>query len=414
MITKDKISPTILSERIHSIDLLRGIAVLGILIMNIQNFSMPGSAYINPTAYGDLSGINKWVWILSHVLASGKFMSIFSILFGAGMLLFTERAKAKDNKAGNLHFRRMFWLLIFGLMHAHLIWSGDILVAYALCGMFIYFFRNMKAKTLIILSAAFFMIPILLNLFSGSSIEYWPEESYEQNMQSWLPSVDLINTEVSNMSGSYSQQMESRIPSAIFMQTFYFVWLTFWRVTSMMLLGMALMKLKILSSEKSNKFYLRMLTIGFIFGFAIIALGVYQNFDHQWSMEYSMFFGNQFNYIGSLGIALAYIALVMLISKSNRFLNFKKTFSSVGKMAFTNYILMSVLGIFIFYGNGLGFYGQVDRQHQILIVFGIWMVLLILSPAWLRKFRYGPLEWMWRNLTYWKIQNIKKESKSYF
>lgn len=136
------ISPVSSGERILSIDLLRGIAVLGILILNIQVFSMIGAAYMNPTAFGDLTGINKWVWILSHILGRAKFMGIFSILFGAGVLFFASRAIVKGRRSGPLHYRRMMWLFIFGMIHAYLIWYGDILVAYSLCGMLVYVFRK--------------------------------------------------------------------------------------------------------------------------------------------------------------------------------------------------------------------------------------------------------------------------------
>lgn len=408
--TKTAIYSTIPGERIVSIDVLRGVAVLGILIMNIQNFSMIGAAYINPTAYGDLTGLNKWVWIISHVFASEKFMSIFSILFGAGVLLFTDRALAKGRKASAFHYRRMLWLFVFGMIHAYLIWSGDILVNYSLCGMLVYLFRKMKPKTLIIYAALFFVIPIIFALFAGISIPYWPAESMDENMQSWLPDAEKISHEIAAMQGSWFDQMDVRVPGAIFMQTFLFFWSSFWRVMSMMLLGMALFKLGIVTAKRSVKFYTNLALIGLLTGYLIIAIGVYDNFQHDWMMEYSMFFGAQFNYIGSVLVAIGYISIIMLISKSSTFIGFKKLFSSVGKMAFTNYILMSLLGMFIFYGNGVGLFGEVERSIQIVIVFAIWIVLLIISPLWLNHFRYGPLEWFWRVLTYWKIQPMKKKN----
>jgi uncharacterized protein len=125
-------SPTVSANRIISLDILRGVAVLGILIMNIQSFSMPSAAYINPTAYGDLTGLNKWIWILSHLLASEKFMSIFSMLFGAGVVLFTGNAESRGSNSAALHYRRMGWLLLFGFIHAYLLWYGDILVSYSI------------------------------------------------------------------------------------------------------------------------------------------------------------------------------------------------------------------------------------------------------------------------------------------
>ena len=397
-------------KRIVSLDVLRGMAVLGILIMNIQSFSMIGAAYINPTAYGDLSGMNKWVWILSHIIANEKFMSIFSILFGAGVILFTERAIDKSRKPAALHYRRMFWLLIFGLVHAYLIWYGDILVNYSLCGMLVFLFRKIAPNKLVLFATLFFIVPIIFSLASGLTIQYWPEESYNQNLQSWLPDAVKVTHEIAGMQGNWIEQMSIRVPGAIFMETFLFFWMSFWRVTSMMLLGMALYKWGVLSARRSELFYLRMTLIGLTAGYGIVGIGVYENFVHEWSMEFSMFFGNQFNYIGSILVTFGYIGLVMLICKSENFLKLKRLFSSVGRMAFTNYILMSLIAMFIFYGNGFGLFGQVERSGQILIVFATWILILIISPLWLNNFQYGPLEWIWRGLTYWRKQPLKKDN----
>ena len=132
------------AERIVAIDILRGFALLGILIMNIQGFAMPVAAYSNPTAYGDLTGANRWVWTLSHIFADQKFMTIFSLLFGAGIVLMSEKLDARGQRAWGLHYRRTFWLLLIGLAHAYLLWSGDILVAYALCGFWVYWLRRLR------------------------------------------------------------------------------------------------------------------------------------------------------------------------------------------------------------------------------------------------------------------------------
>ena len=137
------LSPVSSSDRIVSLDVLRGFAVLGILIMNIQSYSMIGAAYLNPNAFGDLTGLNKWVWILSHIFADSKFITIFSILFGAGIVLFTNKAAEKGRSAAGLHYRRTFWLFVIGLMHAYLLWYGDILVIYALCALFVFLFRRL-------------------------------------------------------------------------------------------------------------------------------------------------------------------------------------------------------------------------------------------------------------------------------
>jgi len=389
------------TDRIISIDLLRGLAVLGILIMNIQHFSMPTAAYINPSAYGDLTGLNKWVWIMSHILASGKFMSIFSMLFGAGILLFTQRAELKGLNSAALHYRRMGWLLLFGLMHAYLLWSGDILVSYSLCGMLVFLFRNKRPTTIIRIAFAFFLVPMLLDCLFAWSIPYWPEETLQFTMGSWAPGVEELQHHLDVYRSGWMEQMELRVPGAIFMQTSYFMMRPFWRVIALMLLGMGLFKWEVLSCGRSSRFYLKMALIGLVTGYVLSGAGVYLNFKDQWTMEFSMFIGAQFNYVGSLGVALGYTALVMLFSKSAGYAGLKRRFSAVGRMAFSNYILMTIICTFLFYGHGFGLYGSVERKFQVLIVLAIWILILYISPLWLRRYRFGPLERLWRALTYW-------------
>lgn len=397
---KSKLAPLPQSDRILSMDLLRGIAVLGILIMNIQHFSMPQAAYINPTAYGDLTGLNKWIWIISHVLASEKFMSIFSMLFGAGMLLFTERAELKGNNSALLHYRRMGWLLLFGLLHAYLLWSGDILVSYSLCGMLVFLFRNKRPFPLIGIAVAFFLVPIMLELYFAWTIPYWPEETMQFTMDSWKPGQETLQHYLDVYRSGWWDQMELRVPGSIFMQTGYFFMESFWQVMALMLLGMALYKWGFFSGGRSSSFYLRISLIGLLSGYMLSGLGVWLNFRNQWTMEFSMFPGSEFNYVGSVGVAMGYSALVMLFSKAPGGTGIKAMLSAVGRMAFSSYILMTLLCTFIFNGHGLGLYGSIERKYQILMVPAIWILILIFSSLWLRRFRYGPLERIWRALTY--------------
>lgn len=409
--TLEVANPTLPSKRILSIDVLRGIAVLGILIMNIQHFSMIGAAYINPDAFGDLTGINKWVWVLSDLLSSGKFMSIFSILFGAGIILFTTHAVEKGRRAGRLHYRRNFWLLVFGLLHAYLIWYGDILVAYSLCAFLAFLFRKMKPVKLVIIGAIFFIVPFLLYLMFGLTIQYWPQESIDQNMQSWMPAIEKVQQEINSMQGNWIEQMDVKVPGAIFLQTFLFFINVFWRVMGLMLFGMALYKWGVLSATRTKKYYLRLIRLSLIPGMLVVGWGIQQNFKAEWEMAFSMFTGSLFNYVGSVGVSLGYIGIVMLICKSATWQRFKHVFSSVGKMAFSNYILTSIICSFIFYGHGFALFGEVQRWIQILIVPGIWIILILFSLFWLRYYYYGPLEWLWRVLTYWHRQPMKRNLK---
>ena len=175
------------SGRIESIDVLRGFALLGILVMNIQGFSMIGAAYLNPAAYGDLSGANWWVWVLSHLFADQKFMTLFSVLFGAGIVMMWERAEATGRKSTGLHYRRTLWLLVFGLIHAYLLWSGDILFLYAICASWVYWLRRASPKVLTIVGSLVLMVSPVLYLAAGSTMPSWPTQDLIALTQSWAP-----------------------------------------------------------------------------------------------------------------------------------------------------------------------------------------------------------------------------------
>ncbi|MBC8182012.1 DUF418 domain-containing protein [candidate division KSB1 bacterium] len=400
------LSPVSITQRIISLDVLRGFAVLGILIMNIQSFSMIGAAYLNPDAFGDLTGLNKWVWILSHIFADLKFMTIFSILFGAGIILFTNRVAEKGYSQAKLHYRRTFWLLVIGLMHAYLLWYGDILVIYALCALFIYLFRNLSPMKLFVIGIILISVASMLYLMSGLSMQFWPPEAIENTLKGWRPNDELVQSEVLAYQGGWLGQMSKRIPSALALQTFLFLFLFGWRAGGLMLVGMALYKWGVLKAERTKRFYTISIGIGFGIGLPLIIYGIVRNFAAGWILGYSMFIGSQYNYWGSLLIAFAYVSLIMLFCLSQIGEKIKSLFAAVGRMAFTNYLLQTIICTTIFYGHGFGHYGEVERSTQILIVLCVWIFQLIISPIWLRFFKFGPFEWLWRSLTYWKIQSM--------
>jgi uncharacterized protein len=400
--------PTAPSERIISIDVLRGFAVLGILVMNIQIFAMIEASYLNPTAYGDLTGINKWVSVLSHVLADQKLMTIFSILFGAGIVLMTSRIEVKGGSAVGLHYRRTLWLIIIGIMHAYLLWYGDILVAYGLCALIVFFFRKLSPKWLLPIGILTISVASLIFLFFGWSLQYWPTEAYQNVLNGWKPAAEIISHEVSTYQSGWLEQMAHRVPTALKYETFIFLILFAWRAGGLMLVGMALFKWGLLTAQRSKRFYSMLMTAGFGLGLPVVIYGVVRNYQTDWLLDYSMFLGSQFNYWGSILIALGYISTVMLICKSMRFEKLTRRFAAVGRMALTNYLLQTVICTTIFYGHGLGFFGQVERSGQILIVFGVWIFQLLASPIWLRNFLFGPAEWLWRSLTYLRLQPFRR------
>ncbi|SEJ70618.1 uncharacterized protein SAMN05192553_10927 [Cyclobacterium xiamenense] len=402
------LSPTTAQERIQSLDLLRGIAVLGILLMNVQSLSMPGAAYLNPTAYGNLEGMNYWVWVLSHLFADQKFMTLFSVLFGAGMLLVSDRMEQKSQSPLTFHLKRNFWLLIIGLVHAYLIWYGDILVVYALCSFLVFWVRNKSPRTLLIIGLLVLSIPTLINLFFSVSLQFMPPDVVEELELGWHPSPEMIAEELAAVTGSLAAQIAHNAQAALEMHTFVFVVLFLWRASGLMVIGMALYKWDILTASRSTSFYRKGMLLGFSIGIPLTVYGIVQNFHAGWSMDYSLFTGASFNYWGSLAQSFGYLCAVMLFSKSAAAAGIKRRLAAIGQMALTNYIAQSIIGVFIFYGVGLGLFGQVDRTTQVCITLGIWMLQYIWSKPWLDSFRFGPLEWVWRSLTYGKAQPIKK------
>lgn len=401
------ITPTLPSERYQSLDLLRGIAVLGILIMNIQSFSMIQAAYINPTAYGDFEGVNRWVWILSNIFGDQKFMTIFSILFGAGFILLTQRAEVKGVNAAGLHYRRTFWLLILGLAHAHLLWHGDILVPYALCAFFVFLFRKKTAKALFTIGMIFISVSSIIYLLAGWSMQFWSPEQIQEVMVSWKPNPEIVAKEISDFRGGWFEQLNQRVPTAFLYETSLFLIWSFWRAGGLMLVGMAFFKWNILTGERNREFYFKGLIICLIAGLTIIIFGLVKNFQQNFRMEYSFFLGSQFNYWGSLLLSFAYICLIMILSKSQSNNRLLKPIAGVGRTAFSNYILQTIICTTLFYGHGFGLFGSVERGTQILIMIGIWIFQIVITNIWLRYFRFGPLEWLWRSLTYWKYQPMR-------
>jgi uncharacterized protein len=164
----------------------------------------------------------------------------------------------------------------------------------------------------------------------------------------------------------------------------------------------------ILKGEKSRKFYRNFMLLGFGIGFPLIAAGIVQNFANNWDPKFYFAYGFQYNYFGSIFVAFGYIGLIALWSKSDFLTDLKRRLAAVGRMAFTNYIMQSIICTIIFYGFGFGLFNQIERFPQQLIVLAIWIFQLAISPWWLKRYRFGPLEWLWRTLTYWKRQPLRR------
>lgn len=430
-ISSPQLTPLGDAERIQSLDVIRGIVLFGILLMNINSFGLANS-YNDPTVAGGFNGWNLYTWIATNMFFEGTMRGLFSLLFGVGMFIFLDRLTERGAgiKAADIFFRRLTWLLIFGLIHGYLLlWTGEILYDYALMGFLVYSFRNMAPKKLILAATVL--------VLAGS---VWNYSDY-RNSQKLAADVVLIDSyktenkeltkELKESQSKWEKMQEDRSPEAIAefnssMHKGYFDVVAFlapinfyydinmfyrygpWDVLSMMLIGIAMFKWKILSAEKSFGFYAGMAAVGYLIGLSVNYYELRTVLDGQFS-PVAIAESNLTYDLGRISICMGHIGLIMIFCKSNFLIWLKSSLSAVGKMALTNYIMHSLICMVVFTGVGFGLFGKLQRYELLYVVFSIWIFQLILSPIWLTYFHYGPMEWLWRNLSYQKIHPIRKE-----
>jgi len=301
------------SQRIDSLDLLRGFALLGILLMNVQSFGLPMVAYSNPFALDTLTSTDRSIWLGLNVFADMKFMNLFSMLFGVGVLVFGERAIQKGNDALALHKSRMKWMVVFGVIHAYLIWWGDILFTYAVCGLLFTRLLALSTKRMLLLASFYLVVgAALLALFNFATLALAPQEALDL----WQPTQESVKAEIAQQTGPWPTRLVSRLEIAFVLQ-FMLPFFTYWRVTALMLLGVVLYRSGFLSAQLSTKAYI---TIGFscfTTGSAISVLGAQLNIQSDFNLAYGFVFGLLPNYFGSILTSIGYAAFIMLLAKSS-------------------------------------------------------------------------------------------------
>ena len=407
------------SDRIATLDIVRGVAVMGILVMNIVAFAMPFPAYANPAAYGGDTGLDFASWAFNFLVFDGKMRGQFSILFGASTLLVIDRATAAGRGGARAHYARMIVLLGFGLVHFYFIWFGDVLALYALCGMLLYFFRNKSPRALVRWAVAFLSLSIIYFGLIGLTgvLAGYPDLSPEA-AANMIESRNVIESEVGAGSpkiasdlalyrSDYATIVDSRLNGRRWEPLLSFFGFGF-ETLGLMFLGLAMLKSGFLTGEWDPARYRRWALRSAAIALPPLAfLAWWQasaGFDAVRVFLAFLALSVPFDVLMAVGWAAAIIWWV----KVGPMPALKARVAAAGRMAFTNYLMTSIVMTSIFYGYGLDLFGEVGRATLWLFVFGMWGLILLWSKPWLDRFAYGPLEWLWRSLARMQIQPLRK------
>jgi uncharacterized protein len=431
-------APVNQAERITALDTLRGFALLGILLMNIVGMGMIMGAYDDPIAAGGSTGANLGVWAVLHVLAEGKMRCLFSMVFGASVILLTsrlERTEYGKTMSGDIYYRRTLWLMLFGIIHAYLLWAGDILYLYALCGLALFPFRKMAPRALLTIGIVIGLLDSGLYIAGGYYYGHTiasgqaaiaaqqagqkltdSQESDKRTYENWRKENRPTPEEIKKNDDAWRGNPLSVIAARAKLVTpghnsaYYSPLSGTWDVWCMMFIGMALFKMGVFSAQRSTGFYATLVLICYGIGLPLNSYSAWMIIRSHFDPVVHMYWNSTYD-LGRLTIALGHMGVIMLLCKAGALRWLMSSLGAVGQMAFSNYIMHSVLTAFFFTGYGLKMYGKLQRYELYYVVAAIWVFQLIVSPIWLRHFRFGPLEWGWRSLTYWKRQPMRLESR---
>ncbi len=425
------------AERVTSVDVIRGVALMGILAMNIVGFAWPGNVYSIPTQAPDHDWADLALWGLNHMIFDTKMMTLFSMLFGAGLVLMSDRAEGRGARLRGIYYRRIFWLLVIGLVHSYLIWDGDVLVLYALTGLLLYPARKWSARTLIVAGVAVSLLIVPLwagfrwgvvpfmkatadrvvaeaKANPGRKPAWWEDkvrEGWVEMSKKELPKREDFLTDIRTYRGGYLGIVADRAEGLIWGQTLGFIFGGWMFAGGRMLIGMGLMRLGVFAAARSRRTYLNMMIAGYAIGLPIVAYdlvhSVTHNFDQGRGIEPTLEGWPFLSIYGNLPVVIGHIGAIMLILQAGALPWLTRRLGAAGRMALSNYLFDSLFCTTLFYGYGLDFFAALHRPLLYAIVVTIWVAQLLVCPLWLQHFRYGPAEWLWRSLTYWKLQPIR-------
>ncbi|MCE2458800.1 MAG: DUF418 domain-containing protein [Dehalococcoidia bacterium] len=368
------------SARITSLDLIRGVAVLGILLMNAVSFKFGPAPYFNLSAGGSETWLDWAVGIFGEVFVDQKFMGLFSLLFGAGMILFIDRAASRGRRAVVLNLWRNVLLLGIGILHS-LLWYGDVLMSYAIASFFLVAMRKLPNRALISVGAVAFALSVGCSLFA-------------QNM---------ADTTTVSLSGLWTTgDISTEDPIAVLFLLGYFL-----RALGLILIGAGLYRTGFMNGGMSERTYRLTATVGLAIGLPLAAAGVVITAMNDYSREIA-FIGQIPNTLGTIPASLGYMSIIILWNnRADSWL--KGRLRSVGRMALTNYLTQTVLGVLVL-TTLLGDVDFVNRAAVLLFVFAVWALQIWWSQAWLSRFLFGPAEWLWRVATYRTGQPLRRVS----
>jgi uncharacterized protein len=426
--------PVTQGERISSVDVLRGFALLGILVMNIGDFALHEGFDFNPTSIGDIGKLNLLLWAGRFVLFEGKMRAIFSMLFGAGVILLTSRLEKRGDGAiaGDIFARRNMWLTLFGVLHAYFLWWGDILYFYGMTALlFLYPCRKLKARTLLIAGAVVVLcgmgyrtVRLELRIHLAQRAEEAKRlqaagqtltDAQAEDVKSWdkivasqHPDQKELQQEMAEMRGGYGSVFRHNAPIVIDEQGAGFYRFGFFDSLGMMLIGMGLLQAGFLTGAWKKRAYIATAVIGYGVGLPLGAVCTRQVWRHNFEPLAIVKWEFLPYDVQRVFVGMAHAAVALLIVKAGALEWVTRPLAAVGQTALSNYLGTTVICTLIFDGWGFGLFGRLQFYQLFYIVAGIWAVNLVVSSIWLKYFRFGPMEWVWRSLTYWSVQPIRR------
>ncbi|MBS4210661.1 DUF418 domain-containing protein [Bacillus sp. FJAT-50079] len=378
------------NQRIQSLDVLRGISLLGILLVNMISFHTPFS-YYNPYEWFKYSDLTVYSWI--DIFVQGSFYPIFAMMFGYGMVIMQERAAVKDVSFWKISIRRLIVLLLFGIIHAFLIWYGDILMTYALVGLLLLLFLKMSGRALLWTGFLLYFLP---QVFIGTLFIAY---SYigDGTLADFTDVAGLQISADTYATGSFLEITRQRFLDWSLNVGIDGILLLIFIILPLMLIGAGAAKLQWLRRANQQKLkWVLILLCTLPIGLAVKMLPFY--IKPSITIQYVQ------DMIGGPILGFSYIAIIILLMNSKIVAKLLKPVASAGRMSLTIYITQSIIGTLIFYSYGFGLYGQVSMAVATWLAIAIYIIQVILAEIWLSKFRQGPIEKLWRWMTYGKMK----------